>query len=271
MDDLSGKVVRDEINRRAVDIWEKNAAFWDDRFGEGNQFQNLLIGPATGRLLDIRPGEIVLDAACGNGHYSRRLAEAGAKVIAFDASPTFIERARIRSVGYEDQIEYHIIDATDQDQLMALGENRFDAGVCTMALMDIGDIAPLFKALNHILKPGGRFIFSVTHPCFNTSGTEKVIEESDQEGELVTSHSIKVFRYKSLGVAKGLGIIGQPQPQYYFNRSISEMFSICFKAGFIVDGLEEPTFQSDTATNRSFSWANFLEIPPILVTRIKLT
>jgi hypothetical protein len=35
-------------NRR---IWDANARWWDDRIGDGNDFQTLLIEPATERLL----------------------------------------------------------------------------------------------------------------------------------------------------------------------------------------------------------------------------
>ena len=45
-----------EETRRA---WNQNAAFWDERMGEGNHFVEVLIWPATERLLELRPGERV--------------------------------------------------------------------------------------------------------------------------------------------------------------------------------------------------------------------
>jgi hypothetical protein len=39
-----------EENRR---IWDVNARWWDDRIGDGNDFQTLLIEPATERLVDV--------------------------------------------------------------------------------------------------------------------------------------------------------------------------------------------------------------------------
>jgi 2-polyprenyl-3-methyl-5-hydroxy-6-metoxy-1,4-benzoquinol methylase len=61
------------------DIWDAKAAFWDERMGEGNQFQLELIGPAVERLLAVRPEEQILDVGCGNGVTSRRLAHLGAR------------------------------------------------------------------------------------------------------------------------------------------------------------------------------------------------
>jgi 2-polyprenyl-3-methyl-5-hydroxy-6-metoxy-1,4-benzoquinol methylase len=157
-----------DILRATRDIWNQNAAFWDEYMGEGGSFQQLLIGPATERLLDLKPSERALDIACGNGAFSRRMAQLGARVVACDFAPTFIERAKQRTTEHADRIDYRVIDATDESQLLSLGTQSFDAAVCTMAMMDMSDIAPMLSALRQLLKPSGRFIFSITHPCFNS-------------------------------------------------------------------------------------------------------
>ncbi len=259
-----------ELSAQVRDIWNHNAPFWDDYMAEGNNFQRLLIGPATERLLELQPDEQVLDIACGNGNFARRLAHLGAQVVAFDFSETFITRAQARTVQDVERIEYRVIDATDREQLLALGQQRFDAAVCTMALMDMAVIEPLLDALGDLLKPGGRFIFSVTHPCFNSTGVSKIVEEEDREGELITSYAVKISTYISPTIQKGLGVIGQPQPHYYFHRPLSLLFKQFFQAGFVLDGLEEPVFDAETNGNRPFSWANFKETPPVLVARLRL-
>jgi len=71
-----------ELNEAVREIWNRNADFWNQRMGEGNEFHRVLIGPAQERLLDLRPGESVLDIACGNGQFARRLAGLGAEVLA---------------------------------------------------------------------------------------------------------------------------------------------------------------------------------------------
>ena len=60
------------LTQQTQDIWDQNALFWDATVGEGNRWQRLLIGPATERLLEVKPGEKVLDVACGNGLFARR-------------------------------------------------------------------------------------------------------------------------------------------------------------------------------------------------------
>ncbi len=258
-----------DLSQEGKSIWNQNAPFWDDYIGEGNAFQLQLVRPATERLLALQPGERVLDIGCGNGNFSRRMAELGASVLAFDFSEAFIERARLRSQDQAGRIEYRVVDATNRDQLLALGRQSFDAAVASMVLMDMAAIEPLLDSLHELLKPDGRFVFSIMHPCFNTARITKVVEEVDREGQLLEEYSVKVSGYITPTVFKGLGIIGQPVPQYYFHRPLSVLFAHCFQAGFIIDGLEERAFTGEVQPNRPFSWINFHEIPPALVVRLR--
>ena len=200
--------------------WETNAEWWDAYYKEGNDFHLMLIAPPTERLLGIEPGQTVLDVACGNGAFSRRMAELGAQVLAFDFAESFIECARKRTVEHVDRIEYQVIDATDRDAMLLLGESRFDAAVCTMAIMDMEEVEPLAEALPRLLKPSGRFVFSILHPCFNHTGSRLTLEEEDRDGNMVLTRAVKVTRYMTPFASKGVGIRGQPVPQIYFQRPL---------------------------------------------------
>ena len=259
-----------DLSQEVRDLWNQNAAFWDEYMQEGNDFQRALIGPATERLLDLQAGERALDIACGNGSFARRMAGLGAQVLAFDFSEEFIARARAKSAEYADRLEFRVVDAADREQVCALGTGRFDAAVCTMALMDMADIGPLLESLPALLKPGGRFVFSVPHPCFNQAQVNMVVEEEDREGELITRYYLKVADYIRPTAHKGIGVIGQPAPHYLFHRPISLLFNACFRASFVMDGLEEPVFDAQAEARRPFSWANYKEIPPVLVARMRV-
>jgi SAM-dependent methyltransferase len=265
---MTGEGWRD-LSRQAHNLWNEIAPFWDDQMGEGNQFQRQLIGPATERLLEVQPGQVVLDIACGNGNFTRRLAALGASVVAFDFSEAFIQRARARTHLYTERIEYRVLDATDRDEILALGPGRFDAAVCNMAFMDMAVIEPLLGVLPALLAPGARLVFSVTHPCFNSVGSSKVAEEEDRAGELVNRFGIKVTGYITPVAQRGIGIPGQPTPQIYFHRPLSVLLNACFDAGFVLDRLEEPIFTEEAEQSRPFAWPNFREIPPVLVGRLR--
>ena len=110
-------------NRETKKIWEANAAFWDERMGEGNDFVNILSWPAMERLLALKEGSKILDIACGNGLTSRRLAYMGADVVAFDFSKEMIKYARSRTQNHSDRIEYLVMDGTNDRELMKLGDS----------------------------------------------------------------------------------------------------------------------------------------------------
>jgi 2-polyprenyl-3-methyl-5-hydroxy-6-metoxy-1,4-benzoquinol methylase len=261
----------DALNEETREIWNRKAGYWDEQFGDrGNLFHQTLVAPPTERLLALRPGERVLEIACGNGAFSRRLAELGVEVVASDFCEAFLERAKARTTAQADRVEYRLIDATDEAQLMTLGERRFDAAVCVMALMDMATIEPLFAALSRLLKPGGRFVFSLSHPCFNSTGCAKVVEQEERDGEFKTTYSVKVSRYIRTWAEKGVAIPGEPVAHTYFHRPIGVLFQACFRAGFVLDGLEEPTAPADLPAPRWFAWANYGEIPPVLVARMRL-
>jgi 2-polyprenyl-3-methyl-5-hydroxy-6-metoxy-1,4-benzoquinol methylase len=160
-----------ELASENLEIWNINAAWWDDRIGDGNDFQTYLIEPATERLLAISPGDQILDIARGAGRFARRMAELGGCVIAIDQSAAFIERARAPTSN-QSGIEYHIADVANRDRMLTFGAGRFDKAVCTMALMDLPQVEPLLQVTKQLLKPTGTFVFSVMHPCFHTPAIE---------------------------------------------------------------------------------------------------
>src|SRR5262245_4408272 len=113
-------------------IWNQIADHWDEQIGEGNDFQKLLIMPATDRLLDARAGQLIVDACCGNGNYARQLGRGGANVIAFDGSSSFIDIARKRTLPADGEIGYHVADACDETAISVLAPvGDVDSYVCS--------------------------------------------------------------------------------------------------------------------------------------------
>ncbi|MFH1572272.1 MAG: class I SAM-dependent methyltransferase [Gemmatimonadota bacterium] len=254
-------------NRR---IWDANARWWDDRIGDGNDFQDLLIEPATERLLALSPGDLVLDIACGAGRLARRLAALGARVVAFDHSEAFIARARERTPAGA-AIEYHVLDAADPGTFRTLGSRRFPRAVCTMALMDMPEVGPLFTALPRLLAPGGAFVFSVTHPCFHSASLRRFAETGeDGAGRISWRTGVAVTGYLTPTARKTEGIVGQPEPQWLFHRPLSALLRPAFAAGFVLDALEEPALPAPEPRRPTPRWDDMPDIPPVLVARLRL-
>ena len=261
-----------DSNQFSREAWDANAEHWDSRMGDdGNDFFNILCWPVLASFLDPKPDSRIIDIACGNGLTSRRLAALGVQVTAFDFSANLIEKARSRSVPYAGRISYHVRDATDETALLSLGNRGFDAALSNMALFDMPEIEPLFRALRKLLKPGGVFVFSLMHPAFNNPSAALMAEEWD-DGELHIRYAVKTSRYLTQFESKGLALRNQPKPQLYFHRPIRYYMNVAFRNGFILDGFEERAYPPEHPQVSVLGWGGkFSEIPPVFIARLRLT
>jgi len=254
----------------ARSAWEENAAFWDERMGEGNRFHLELVWPASERLLAATAGQRILDVGCGNGLTCRRLARQGIDVVGVDFSAAMLERARERGTPGPGSIEYRQVDATDEDALAALGAGSFDGLIANMALMDMAEVAPLYRAAARLLKPGGRFVLSVMHPAFNGREAEMVEDAAAADGS-PPKRWLKVRGYLERGATVGEALRGQPVRQPYFMRPLEALLGEAFEAGLVLDGLVEPAFSADAEppAEAGLNWASFPHMPPVLVGRLR--
>lgn len=252
-----------ETTEESKNRWQANADYWDETMGvNSNQFHREIVRPSTEELLAVKIGERVLDIACGNGNFSKRLVELGAKVTAY-YSAKMIENAKKRCAHCIDEIDFRVLDATDYSQLMGLMDcGPFDKAVANMALMDIADIDPLFRAVNALLIPGGRFVFSCSHPCFQTPGVRKIVETEEGKQGFTTRNGLQLFQYMTPKSYEGIALVNQPTPHIYYHRSLSLLLGTAFAAGFSIDGFAEPGFTE----GKMVTWSEF---PPIIIVALR--
>src|SRR5262249_2018491 len=143
--------------------------------------------------------------------------------------------------------------------------------LCNMGLMDMAAIEPLMSALAVLLRAGGRFVFSVVHPAFNNPTAVQMGEMEDRKGAVVTMYSVKIVHYMTRVTHAGMAMQGQPVAHPYFHRPIVGLLEPGFRAGLMVDGLEERAFPAEHGGgSTALSWSgNFSEIPAALVVRMR--
>jgi SAM-dependent methyltransferase len=107
---------------------------------------------------DLR-GLDVLDLGCGHGWLSAHLVNAGARVLGIDGSDPLLARARQAAP----QADFTRCDLT-ADTLPT--DRTYDRIVAHMVLMDLPDLDHVLSFVRAVLKPDGRFIFTMPHPCF---------------------------------------------------------------------------------------------------------
>ncbi|MGO9058429.1 MAG: methyltransferase domain-containing protein [Candidatus Binataceae bacterium] len=108
-------------------------------------------------LLELRPGNRVIDVGCGLGDNARELASlvgSRGRVVALDASETMVDEARKRSVGSNLPIDFVTGDA----HALKFEDNTFDACWVERVLEHLADPARAIAELVRVAKPGGRIV-----------------------------------------------------------------------------------------------------------------
>lgn len=138
---------------------------WDKAVGHYEAGWKHSLADAQSQLLAMaaaRPGEHVLDIACGTGLVTFPLAEAvgpEGRVVATDISERMVEHVQAEA-GRRGitNIEAFRADAEALDMLV---DASFDLVTCALGLMYFPDPLAAIKHVQRLLKPGGRAVFAV--------------------------------------------------------------------------------------------------------------
>ncbi|QNM06843.1 class I SAM-dependent methyltransferase [Qiania dongpingensis] len=121
-----------------------NADKYTEQFGFVHHY-----GEDVLKLLDLTPGQTVLDLGCGNGALTEKLDLAGAKVIGMDASAEMLKTAR----ALHPDLTFLQADATDFSL-----EEPADAVFSNAVFHWIDDQDALLSCIRKSLKPGGQLV-----------------------------------------------------------------------------------------------------------------
>ena len=115
--------------------------------------------------LDVRPGQRVLDAACGVGDLTRllgRLVAPNGEAVGVDVSTTMVQEARRRSEQSDVPVRF------EQGDIMALDlpDHSFDRARAEQVLQHIARPAAALAELTRVTRPGG--LVAVQEPDWDT-------------------------------------------------------------------------------------------------------
>lgn len=105
------------------------------------------------RMMEVQPGATVLDAGCGPGVHSIRIARAGFRVCAADISDRMLAHARQRvtAAGLSEQVTFQRQDLTNLTFADASFPHVFSWGV----IIHIHDVERALSELARVLQSGG--------------------------------------------------------------------------------------------------------------------
>ena len=105
----------------------------------------------------VRPGDAVLDVACGTGDLALEASARGARVTGLDFSPEMLERARRKSCA---------VEWVEGDALaLPFDDGSFDAATIGFGVRNLADAGRGLAELRRVLRPGGRIaVLEITRP-----------------------------------------------------------------------------------------------------------
>ena len=199
-------------------------------------------------LLGELEGRRVLEIACGHGRITRGIARAGASVVGVDLSAGMLGKAEERERDEPLGIRYLQGDVARPG---LLNGEEFDAVVCSFGLSDIDDLDGALANARRVLRPGGRFVFAILHPCF--PGIEGV------SGAWPTDGSYYEERWWQAD-----GSLSRLRQQVGANhRTLSTYLNKLRRHGFVLDETAEPEPSIDADSPR----AGMARYPVFLVVR----
>ncbi|MEY2571025.1 MAG: hypothetical protein QOE63_1375 [Acidimicrobiaceae bacterium] len=107
--------------------------------------------------LGLQGGELVLDAPCGHGRISNRLAAAGHRVTAVDITPHFLEVAVADAASLGVEVDYRAGDI----RTLPVDDASVDAAVSwftSFGYFDDDDNQLVLREYARVLRPGGRLL-----------------------------------------------------------------------------------------------------------------
>ncbi len=209
--------------------WEKSAEWYDRLIGEkGSDLYQQVVIPRSLDLLAPRAGEEVLDLGCGQGVFTRAVAARGARVTGIDAAPTLIQKAREYPGP---RCRFLVRDAAALD-----GLGPFDAVSAILCVQNIEHLDKVAQAAAAVLRPGGRMLWTLNHPCFRIP--RQTAWGFDEE------RKIQFRRLDAYRSAHAIPIIMHPgkadsEQTISFHRSLTDLLAAGFAAGLRLAGLQE--------------------------------
>ena len=223
-------------------LWDQASRWYDSLVGmSGSDYHQTIVMPGVFKMLDLKSGRRVLDLACGQGVFSRYLLEKRIKPEGLDSSEELLRMARSRSIK---TIPYHLGDASDTT---LLEDQEFDAIACLLAVQNMENIEPVFKNIARWLKPKGKFVMVLTHPCFRIPRQTHWGWDDDKKMEYR-----RIDRYANEMKIPILTppFIDKVNFTMTYHRPLQNYFSALLKAGLCVDSLEEWMSNKESAPGK---------------------
>jgi len=223
--------------------WGANAETWEAGYdARGDTNRKYISDPVLLEFLGDVQGQQILDAGSGAGYLSRLLARRGAKVVAVENSQRFHAIALAHQAS--DQQDIRLVHSTIAS-MPFLDDACIDAVVANYVLMDVLDYESAIREIARVLKPGGRFVCTISHNTLDGHWHLPAPDSprrEDRAGWLDDDYFIRRAGYIQWG---------KLQPFISFHRPLRDYVVVCRAVGLELRDLEEPEISEEGARELS--------------------
>ena len=213
-------------------IWDRNAEEWHRSYGERDPNRGDLLDPLILDLLGEVKGKRILDAGCGDGYLSRKLARLGAQVTGVEISERMLAYARQEQEYEPLEISYHLASCSS---LSFLPDSAFDVVLTNNVIQDLADYQEAFREFCRLLRPGGTYLHIANHPCFMTPVWGWVRDEEGRRLHRKVDHYFQRGPFLCpWGAKSGM------EPTVYWHRTLSDIMNELISCGFQIARVIEP-------------------------------
>jgi SAM-dependent methyltransferase len=204
-----------------------------------------VVYPAVLRLLGPLRGRRVLDVGCGSGAFTRRLAARGAEALGIDACVPTVEAARrdAEEAGIEPPPRFEVADLQGDAPFPG---GRFHAATLVLSLQTLEKPERVLRNTARALKPGGRLVLALNHPCFRIPGSTFWGSDPDRDIQFR-----RVDRYRSSHPVEVRSGEDPEQKVLAFHWSLERLFGDLRAAGFLVEDIVEPVSSQGAEQGRA--------------------
>lgn len=234
--------------------YDQIADWYNESIRSGSLIHDLVVPKLLNLAGDIQ-GQHVCDLACGQGVIARQLAQMGANVVGVDIAEKMLAFAQQHEETEPLGIVYLHEDA---QTLSSIADATFDGAICNMSLMDITDIRATFHTVRRILCDSGWFVFSITHPCFQTPASTWTNTADGTVYREVRDYFTEGF-WRSDNPQGVRGQVGA------YHRMLSTYLNALAEAGFLLEHMVEPQATGQIAA----SIPGYAEVPAAILIRCK--
>lgn len=241
--------------------WDALADVWSSGYSEyGDVNRRYVIDPVLFDLLGDVRGLRIFDAGCGFGYLSRLLAKRGAAVEGQDISKKFIGMATEMERKDPLGVRYRLGSIVN---LSPYAAGSFDVVVSNLVLQDVRDYRKAVREIARVLRPGGRFVFSIMHPAFASPPIRGWVQEPRDSNRNEDREYVKVDRYferstEAWGFGDGTRVTS-------FHRPLRDYFEALADSGFVVRRLEEPVPSPEAIEARPRDFMNEYDRIPLFL------